>query len=55
MHTVKNGAGEVAEKLLEKVRLLRRNLVPAIPLATDFDVVRGETGAQLCVDDCNSC
>jgi hypothetical protein len=55
MHTVENGTSEVTEELLEEVRLLRRDLVPAIALATGFDVVGGKTRAQLCVDDCNAC
>jgi uncharacterized protein YdhG (YjbR/CyaY superfamily) len=50
IHTVKNGTSEVTEELLEEVRLLRRNLVEAISLATSFHVVRSETGAKLCVD-----
>jgi hypothetical protein len=55
MHTVENGTSEVTEELLEEVRLLRRNLVVAISLATGFDVVRSETRAELGVDDCDNC
>jgi hypothetical protein len=55
MHTVENGTSEVTEELLEEVRLLRRNLVEAISLATGFDVVRSETRAELGVDDCDNC
>lgn len=53
MHTVKNGTSEVTEELLEKVRLLRRNLVETIALAASLDVVRSQTGAELGVDDCD--
>jgi hypothetical protein len=55
MHTVENGTSEVTEELLEEVRLLRRDLVVAISLATSFHVVRSETGAKLGVDDCDEC
>jgi len=54
MHTVEDGTSEVTEELLEKIRLLRRDLVPAITLTTAFDIVSGQTGAKLGVDDCNS-
>jgi hypothetical protein len=53
MLTVENGTSEVTEELLEEVRLLRRDLVPAIALAARLDVVRSETGAELGVDNCN--
>lgn len=50
--TVENWTGEVAEELLEKVGLLARDFVEAIALAALLDVVRGETGAELRVEDC---
>jgi hypothetical protein len=53
MHTVENGTSEVTEELLEEIRLLRRNLVVAITLATGLDIVAGQTGAELGVDDCD--
>ena len=53
IHTVENGTSEVTEELLEEIRLLRRNLVVAITLATGVHVVRSETGAELSVDDCD--
>jgi hypothetical protein len=55
MLTVKNRTSEVTEELLEEICLLRRDLVVAIALATSFHVVRGETGAELGVDDCDAC
>jgi hypothetical protein len=54
MRTVENGTSEITEKLLKEVRLLRRDLVVAITLATGFDVVRSETGAKLGVDHCDA-
>jgi hypothetical protein len=55
MHTVENGTSEVTEELLEEIRLLRRDLVEAIALATDFGLAVGETSAKLSVDDCDAC
>ena len=51
MLTVKNRTSEVTNELLEKVGLLRGNLVEAIALATLLDLVGGETGAKLSVED----
>jgi hypothetical protein len=53
MLTVENGTSEVTEELFEEIRLLRRDLVPAIALAARLDVVRSETRAELGVDNCN--
>jgi hypothetical protein len=55
MHTVENGTSEVTEELLEEIRLLRRDLVVAITLATRLDVVVAKTGAKLSVDDWDEC
>jgi hypothetical protein len=51
--TVENGTSEVTEELLEEIRLLRRDLVPAVTLAARLDIVRSETRAELGVDNCN--
>jgi hypothetical protein len=53
MLTVENRTSEVTEELLEKIRLLRRNLVVSITLATVFSLMCSETGAKLGVDDCD--
>lgn len=49
--TVKNGTGEVANELLEKVGLLAGDFVEAIALATLLDLVGGETSAKLGVEN----
>ena len=49
--TVENRTGEVTNELLEKVGLLAGDFVEAIALATLLDLVGGETGAKLGVED----
>tara|TARA_R110002003_G_scaffold699_1_gene21076 strand:- start:2272 stop:2487 length:216 start_codon:yes stop_codon:yes gene_type:complete len=51
MHTVENRASEVAEELLEKIRLLARDFVEPIALSTVLDVLGCETAAKLGVED----
>jgi hypothetical protein len=53
MLTVENGTSEVTEELLEEIRLLRRDLVEAITLATIVGFGGSETVAKLGVDDCD--
>jgi hypothetical protein len=54
MLTVENGTSEVTEELLEKVRLLRRDLVETVLLATGLNIVAGKTSPELGVEVCDA-
>jgi hypothetical protein len=52
--TVKNGASEVANELLEQVGLLTGDLVVAITLPAGIGIGGGETRAKLGVEVCKA-
>jgi hypothetical protein len=54
MLTVENRTGEVAKELLEKVRLLTRDFIEAVALATLLNIGSGQTASQLSVEICHS-